>query len=251
MLEYRFEALKKYRARFVDDFGHVPHRVFYPYLWMARGGKRFPGIRLGPIMVGSVPPAFRVALKLIAKRRLPGVKVLDIGCWDGMLGRFFEAFLDSPIEYVGVDIAPPDVDFPVYPSLDDVKTSGFDLIMMSEVAEHMTADTLAEEFLPRIKRMLADTGTFVLSTPNPLVPTVLHRDVTHVQHYPWYDLYAIMRLFFDSVTPLRTHFVTSPRRLCILPVKKVLSYFLEVDWCDGLTFVATSPTKAGEIRPSG
>jgi len=81
----------------------------------------------------------------------------------------------------------------------------------------------------------------VVSVPNPLAPAILHRDVTHVQHYPWYDLYAMLRFFFDDVDVVRTHFVSSARRLLSLPMRRVLSYFLEVDWCEGIVLLARKP----------
>jgi len=66
-------------------------------------------------------------------------------------------------------------------------------------------------------------------------------DVTHVQHYPWFDLYAILRFFFGSVDVVRTRFIHTPRRLLSLPLLVTISYFLEMDWCEGLTFLARQP----------
>ncbi len=237
LIAYRFEGMRFYGARFVDDIGRVPARIFYPLISLKQCA-RLPGAQLGPLNVASVPPVHRLALREMSTRRGP-LSVLDVGCSDGALKRYLDVkYTRGAVEYIGVDIAPPPgLTFPVFGALQDVPPRAYDLIVMSEVAEHMTAEELHGTYLPQIKRLLADDGVFVLSTPNPLAPTVLQRDVTHVQHYPWYDIYAIMRMHFTQVRVFRTLFLTSFRRLWTLPVKRMLCYFLEVDWCDGLTLL--------------
>lgn len=239
LIAYRFEALKNAGARFVDDFSKVPARVFLPTVWPTDAKPSFSTVKFGPWRVGGVLPSFIVAGEVLKNR--PRLKILDIGCSEGALRDFFRSCHPAiDIEYVGIDRAPsPGAEFTVYRELAAIPRQTFDLIMMSEVAEHMPADELLDSYLKRLYEYLAADGVLVIGTPNPLAPAVLHRDVTHVQHYPWYDLYAMLRLFFEEVRPLRTHFVTSPRRLVILPFKICLSYLLEVDWCEGLTMVAS------------
>jgi SAM-dependent methyltransferase len=248
LVAYRFEGLKNVRARFVDDFSKVPARVFFPTVWPSAAKPAFSTVSLGPWRIGGVLPSFIVAGEALKNRSR--LKVLDIGCSDGALRDFFRSCHPAiDVEYIGIDIAPlPAADFPVYAELSAIPQASFDLIMMSEVAEHMTADECVDEYLSKLGPYLADDGIVVVGTPNPLAPAVLHRDVTHVQHYPWYDLYAILRLFFEHVRPLRTHFVTSPRRLAILPFKICLSYLLEVDWCEGLTMIASRAKSGPAVR---
>lgn len=170
------------------------------------------------------------------------LKVLDIGCAAGRFRDYLaDADPDRTVDYMGMDIAPPAVDFPVFARLEDVPARGFDLIFMSEVAEHMPADVFAKAYLSRFPALLAPGGVAIVGVPNPLAPTILQRDITHVQHYPWFDLYAMLRFFFEEVSVTRTHFIHSPRRLLSYPFLRVLSYLLEVDWCEGLTLVARRP----------
>jgi len=118
---------------------------------------------------------------------------------------------------------------------------GFDLIFMSEVAEHMPADVFLRDYLAKLPALMSPQGLAIAGVPNPLAPTVLQRDVTHVQHYPWFDLYAMFRFFFDDVDVVRTHFIHTPRRLLSLPLRVTFSYFLEMDWCEGITLLARRP----------
>ncbi len=241
LLAYRNEGLRKYGAVLTDQIERPPARCFLPKVWPASRATKFPSLRAGPLRVGAAGPSMIVADETLARRR--SVKVLDIGCASGSFRDYLE--LRDParrIDYAGVDVAHFAVDFPIYSSLRDVPGNDFDLIFLSEVAEHMTADTFAEEYLQRLPRMLKREGLAIVSVPNPLAPAVQHRDVTHVQHYPWYDLYAILRFYFEDVDALRTHFISSPRRLAALPLRRALSYAMEVDWCEGLVLTARGPT---------
>lgn len=243
LLEYRNEGLRKMGAMFVDQLEAPPARSFFPEVWRAGTHASYPGITLGPIKVAAVGPSMILAEQLLAKRR--SVKVLDIGC---AAGRFRDYLLtknpNRAIEYVGMDVAPPPVDFPVFSDIAAIRETDFDLVFMSEVAEHMSADDFAENYLRRFPRLLKPDGMAIVGVPNPLTPTVLQRDVTHVQHYPWFDLYAMLRFFFEEVDVTRTHFIHTPKRLFNYPLRRVLSYVLEVDWCEGLTLVGKRPKVA-------
>lgn len=240
LLAYRNEGLRKYGAFLVDQIERPPARVFLPSLWPASRETKFASVRAGPLRVGAAGPSMIVADEALRGRKF--AKVLDVGCADGSFRDYLE--LRDPsrrIDYAGVDVAHFTVDFPVYEQLQDVPGDDFDLIFLSEVAEHMTADTFAQEYLERLPRLLKRDGCAIVSVPNPLAPAVLQRDVTHVQHYPWYDLYAMLRFFFARVEVLRTHFLSSPRRLVALPFRRVLSYVMEVDWCEGIVLTARGP----------
>lgn len=242
LLEYRNEGLRKVGARFVDEIERPKARCFFPTVWPASTQTAYPSIAVGPLRVAAVGPSMVLAHETLAGRKT--AKVLDIGCAAGRL-RDYLKLRDSgrQITYVGMDVAPPPVDFPVYSSIADVRESDFDLVFMSEVAEHMPADVFVDEYLARFPQFLNPGGAAIVGVPNPLAPTILQRDVTHVQHYPWFDLYAMMRFFFDEVDIVRTHFVHTPRRLLTLPLLRVVSYVLEVDWCEGITLIGRKPRK--------
>ena len=241
LLAYRNEGLRKFGARLTDQIERPPARCFFPKIWPASRESKFPSLRAGPLRIGAAGPSMIVADEMLAQRKR--VKILDVGCASGSFRDYLQ--LRDPgraIDYTGVDVTHFAVDFPVYPSLDAVPGNDFDLIFLSEVAEHMTADTFAQEYLRRLPRMLKRDGAAIVSVPNPLAPAVLHRDVTHVQHYPWYDLYALLRFYFEDVDVLRTHFLSSPRRLFALPLRRVLAYMIEVDWCEGIVLTARQPS---------
>jgi hypothetical protein len=98
---------------------------------------------------------------------------------------------------------------------------------------------------------LSPSGSFVLSTPNPLAPGGIARDFTHTQRYPWYDLYAVFRLAFREVNVYRTHYVFSFRRLLQLIPRFVLCLLLELEWCDTLICVAKRPTSENVAAREG
>ncbi len=242
LLAYRNEGLRKAGAVLTDQIERPAARCFFPTVWPASRPTNFPSMRVGPWRVGAAGPSMIVAGELLAGRT--AVKILDVGCAGGSFRDYLR--LRDParrINYAGVDVAHFAVDFPLYENLGQVPGNDFDLIFLSEVAEHMTADTFAEEYLQRLPGMLKSDGLVVISVPNPLTPAVLHRDVTHVQHYPWYDLYAMLRFFFEDVDVLRTHLISSPRRLFALPLRRALSYVMEFDWCEGLVMTARKPLK--------
>jgi len=240
LLAYRNEGLRKYDAVRTDQIERPPARCFFPTVWAASRATKFPSLRAGQLRIGAAGPSMIVAGELLAGRE--PVKILDVGCAAGSFRDYLE--LRDParrVDYAGVDVAHFAVDFPLYASLRDVPGNDFDLIFLSEVAEHMTADTFAGEYLQRLPRMLKRDGLAIVSVPNPLAPAVQHRDVTHVQHYPWYDLYALLRFYFEDVGVLRTNFISSPRRLFTLPLRRTLAYMMEVDWCEGLVLTARQP----------
>ena len=243
LLRYRQEGLQKVGARFPDEIERPIARRFFPTVWHKSANNDYPSITIGPWRVGGAGPSVVLAHEAMAGRS--SISVLDVGCAAGTFRHYLR--LREPertIAYCGVDIAPPAVDFPLYPSVSAVTKNDFDLIFMSEIAEHMTADAFIEECLAPASRLLRTDGIVIVGVPNPLAPAVLQRDITHVQHYPWYDLYAILRFFFDDVDVIRTHFVYGPRRFLSLPLRTSLAYFLEVDWCEGLTAIARGPRRS-------
>lgn len=240
LLTYRNEGLRKVGARFVDEIERPKSRCFFPTVFSAKTSTAYPSIGAGPFRIAAVGPSMILAHEALA--HYESAKVLDVGCAAGRFRDYLTLRKPSrAIEYAGMDVAPPPVDFPVYPSMEAIDTANFDLVFMSEVAEHMPADVFAERYLSRFPHLLKPSGMAIVGIPNPLAPTILERDVTHVQHYPWFDLYAMLRFFFDEVDVVRTHFVHTPRRLLTLPLQRMLCYVLEIDWCEGLTLVARGP----------
>ncbi len=78
-------------------------------------------------------------------------------------------------------------------------------------------------------------------------PGVFERDIEHVQPYPWFDLYAILRLYFSRVDVLRGHYLCTPLRVISIPVKAVAGVLREQDWCEEVVLIA----KRGNINSAG
>ena len=125
-------------------------------------------------------------------------------------------------------------------SVDDVP-HGIDLVIAAEVIEHMSVDDFYSGLLAPLQPKLSPDAAFAISTPNPLSPGGIARDFTHVQRYPWYDLYAVFRLIFSEVEISRTHYVFSFRRALQVVPRFLLCLLLELEWCDTLVCVGSKP----------
>ncbi len=239
LISYRFEALKRFRATQYGSPGKLPVYMAWPEFWwsfMPRAPEAAVH-KMGPLCIGEVSPAFAIAAATLRTR--PGARILDVGCGNGRLRDYLSwSGLDGFV-YEGVDIGQVSVDFPVYERISDIPSGEqYDLIMFSEVIEHMTVERFVDDYLLTLPLILSPAGVVIIGVPNPLAPAVLERDVTHVQHYPWYDLYALLRFIFDDVTPMRTFSVRSLRRIATLPIRYMICYALECDWCEGILMVA-------------
>lgn len=244
LMVLRTEGLEKYGARLMTGFFAPPHRLSWPELSLRE--LDVPFVKLGPVYFGDNPPIRPLVETKLAS--LPGsVSILEIGPGKGTLaGCVLKRYADRIQAYYGLE-RDKNVEGP-YQRIDDIGeiqgTVG--LVIASEVAEHMPADVFFSELLvPAARKMSAD-GILILGTPNPLAPTAIFLDFSHVQAYPWYDLYAILRLEFNNVDVYRTRYVASPGRLLSLLPRIVMTRLLEQDWCEGLCCVATGPRTAVE-----
>ena len=107
---------------------------------------------------------------------------------------------------------------------------------MFHVIEHMTLDQFLQ-LLRDTMRLLSD-GLLILATPNILSPGAFERDIDHKQPFPWYDLYALLRLFFRNVDVIRGLYLSTPARVATLPAKVALGILTEQDWCEEVVLVA-------------
>lgn len=243
LIRHRLEGLQSAGARHHEEHRRLRAKLFWPTIWPADANPPYAPVKVGRYKIGATLPAFATVVDEAMKRHAP-CRVLDIGCGEGKLLQYLRASKALEVErYVGIDSARAEAEFPIYETIAALPAEGaFDFVVMSEVIEHMTYRVFFEEFLTKMRRLLSADGALILSTPNPLTPGVLERDVTHVQHYPWYDLYAILRFAFRHVSIARAYSVSGFGRLASLPLKMAVNSILETDWCEGLIAVASEPT---------
>jgi|CXWL01.1.fsa_nt_gi SAM-dependent methyltransferase len=116
------------------------------------------------------------------------LRVLDIGAYDRALGRSL-AKLNLPIVYHSVDI--DDSGLHDFQDVQEVVES-YDLICMFELIEHLAFEE-TDKLFHHAHRILVPGGQLFISTPNPFHPTRFFSDVSHKQHWPASDLFALLR----------------------------------------------------------
>jgi hypothetical protein len=235
---FRSEGLARYGASEISVFAGPPVRVSVPFVgFRPRGNVKK---RLGPLAFVDRPPVIEFVEKALRDR--PSAAILEIGPGDGGLCRDLRARFGSKIRtYHALDRDPSIRGEFVRAESIDTLPDGIDLVIASEVIEHMTADDLFAKLLIPLHAKLAKSATIVISTPNPTAPGGIGRDFTHVQRYPWYDLYALFRLAFENVDVYRNFYAYEAKRIALLLPRIALCGVLELEWCDGLVCVASMP----------
>ncbi len=241
-LALRTEGMRAYGRRFPHDIAGPKARVVFPRIGTSSAA--YGSVRVGPLRIADRPPIVDVVERVVGSFARP-ITIVEIGPGEGRLaGALRERFGAKIVRHYGIDrdplVAGP---FARVHDLDAV-SEPIDLVIASEVVEHMSADDMAS-LLASCAMKSAPDAAIVLGTPNPLVAGGILRDVTHIQHYPWFDLYAIVRLFYGSCTIERTHYVCTPQRLLQLAPRIALARLQELDWCEGLIAVGSVPRVTG------
>jgi len=142
-----------------------------------------------PPTILDLPVAFTTLYDAVAREVAPDARVLDIGANDRELERQLAArgFTGT---YRSMDVSRANAhDFHALADVDET----FDVVVMKEVIEHLPLPVFLG-YLDDLDRIIAPGGSLVLTTPN--VFSVVHWeswDMTHCQHYPYPDLYALLR----------------------------------------------------------
>lgn len=119
---------------------------------------------------------YQLVFDLIKRQDLPrNARVLDIGTGSGRISSFLLDYFD---EVLGVDIMASNQMEHLYRNSEDiqfvlggfpelpVKSDAFDLVVCSEVLEHLETD-VQWRATKEISRVLSEEGVAVMSTPNP------------------------------------------------------------------------------------
>lgn len=233
LMTLRREALRRYRANEFSTIAGPPARAYFPRIGPAMTTVN-AAARIGPYAVADFPPVWGFCEAAI-RRLNRAIRILEIGPGAGILAAELRRSHGSLIsEYFGLE---RDASFSgAYTPLTDLRDirGPIDLVIASEVAEHMSADQWYSSIVSTLPKLMSADGELVMSVPNPTAPAGIARDFTHMQAYPWYDLYAIMRLEFPAVEIHRAFYVWSAQRLLTLVPRIALCSLIELDWCDTL-----------------
>jgi hypothetical protein len=241
ILGYRVEGLKKYGGRVTSDMYGPRSMMTLPTITL--GPPQTPSVKMGPLFFGDNPPALALLRRHIAQYPRP-ITIVEIGPGKGSAAKALRHAFKERIEaYYGID-RDRTAEGP-YDRIDSVADlrGAVDLIIASHVVEHMTPDEFFEGILRPLTAKLSGDGSIVVATPNALAPASIFGDFTHVQGYAWYDLYAILRLFFESVDVTRARYIWSPARVASLLPRILATRALELDWCDEILCVARRPKR--------
>jgi len=241
LLELRIEGLRKYGARLTSEIYAPPAFITMPTIGLRPPD--MPFVKIGPMYFGDHPPVLRLVEGWVRRQsRNAPLSVLEFGPGKGTLaGYLLKRYGHSIRGYYGID-RDPHVTGPYRKiSGPDAAPTSIDLVIASEVIEHMPLDAFYDDVIVPAREKLTPDGAIIVGIPNALSPGAIFRDFSHMQAYPWYDLYAILRLAFSRVKIYRTHYVWSGKRLAWLLPRMLLVKPLEQDWCDGLISIASEP----------
>ena len=244
ILTLRREGIARYGGRLTSDLYGAPVRLSFPTISFDQ--PLMPHVKLGPFYLGDRPPILSVISELLRAFE-HNVNVLELGPGKGTMAHSLRSLYGSKIDsYLGIE-RDPSVTGP-YDRISDVgsldtQKPPIDIFIASEVVEHMTLETFFEDVLPSVVSRMNEGSVSIIGTPNALAPGSIFGDFTHVQGYTFFDLYALMRLFFQEVDIYRTRYVWSLERLLTLVPRAALCRLVELDWCEGLICVARSPRR--------
>lgn len=189
---------------------------------------------------GPISPFLRDQAKRTRKGK--PLRVLDIGAYDRALGHSLAACnLAGAYHSVDLDLSHPHE----FHDIGEV-TEKYDLICVFELIEHLSLEAVAELF-HRVIGLLLPGGKLLVSTPNPFYPTRFFADMTHRQHWPAHDLFALLRhVGFDQHDiemygiVFRERFsVSSAPKLCVDWLRNAVWRVIGLEIRGGILAIAT------------
>lgn len=172
---------------------------------------------------------------VIFQRTGHATRILDFGAGEARLkAKFLAAGFGG--EYHTLDLSTEREH--TYHDLSEV-SGRYDAIFCLEVIEHMFLNEYVE-LMGAFQRLLVPGGILVVSTPNPLcVAPMWALDAGHVQQYPLADLAADFHIRGYQTEAYRVCLGERPSywRAVKLWIGRVLCYFLNVDYAQGLLLI--------------
>lgn len=142
---------------------------------------------------GMFPRVLKVPIIEDARRKacdlLPGGgALLDVGAHD----RNLEAFMRQAGMQAVYRSYDPDRTLPHdYHSLDEIRET-FDVIVVFEVIEHLSVAEVID-LAARLRGLLKEGGSLLISTPNVFHPTIFWRDCTHRTGFRYNEVVGILQ----------------------------------------------------------
>ncbi len=194
--------------------------------WRAECQSKF-GDTLDLPLIQFTIPDFQMLLK-------PDSRVLDIGA---SVAKTHRKFVDQPGQkYFSLDVDPSgDFDFS---SFDDIPPGEmFDVMVAHQVFEHIPIIP-SLDLLRSAYQHLRPGGSIMATTPNPAHPVRQWADATHIQHWPYFDLYGLFReAGFQVERIARYNKYPKPKN----PIRRLLIEWImkdfRIDWADGLLII--------------
>jgi len=180
-----------------------------------------------------VSARYQQVLKVIPKDK--SLKILDIGCGDGVLS--WKLFNQTKSKITGVDTDEHSLKFArkeiqkrnaranfIKANAHKLpfKNNSFDVIIATEIIEHLEKPQI---MLREIKRVLKPKGQVIITTPIKLSETP--QDKMHVKEYTSLELKNLLNKYFDKVTIKTSHPVWL-KNLYTFTLVKIGKYHLDL-----------------------
>lgn len=235
--EFMKEGMKKYKRIIYDPYA-PPIKFFFPKIFFRSCIKRrCLSFLNGGIKVHEGSGEYRTVVKICKSIKKEKLKILDIGCASCDLADYLENGHGIKIDYFGVDISSDCAEYPVVETIDEIKADNFDVIVMTHVAEHLKLDDYIENYQKKLAEKLRPKGYFVFAVPNPLNIKNTFCDMTHIQIFPWYEAYALLRFSFSKVNVSRLENLNNLFDIIFLPLRMIACRLVYLDTAKSLIFV--------------
>ncbi len=184
---------------------------------------------------GKIAPVLLGQLERAGARG--ALRVLDVGAYDRAFGRAIDR-CGLPCTYHSVDVDGSRAhDFR---DLSQV-TGSYDVIAMFELIEHLPYEDV-DKLLHQAWALLSPEGRLFISTPHPFHPTRYFSDVSHKQHWPPDDLYALLRhvgFAGENIQAFGVIYLPSnPLRSCITRIRNLIWRIIGLEICGGILAIA-------------
>ena len=186
----------------------------------------------------AYPSVYKIRIKkklldIIKEELKDFLKILDVGAYNRKLGEQLLK-INSKIIYKSMDI---DKSLPHdYYNLDDINEK-FDIIVMSEVIEHLNFEE-ALNTLQKLRDLLNENGKIIISTPNIHHPNSFFWDVTHKVPYRYDELGAVLLYVGFKIDKIyRIYNDQFLRRLFRMCIASHLHRYLDVDFAPRIVVV--------------